>query len=414
MEPDPITQPYAQIVGKHGEPMIEERWIPRQELDPVQVETRAFRLCGVKSPYFTAALWSPGGETAPRVRWAKVDVGSADPADDWQRALGRLADLFKERGRPVAKEPNLGERLRHCAQTWHRPWVELEVPVGSADAPAEAARLHVYAGPLSRRILAQDRYRGDNSGHFSGILTYPFAFDFLAKFLLFIFDLWNGITGSTGLAVILMTFVVRGGLMPISIRNQVSMRKHGRKMARLKPKIEQLKARFGKDPKRFREEQMKLFKEHNVGFPAGCLLLLLQIPIFFALFSCLRVEYDLRQQAFAWISDLSGPDRLIDFGLSSALLPFPPGGIWGLNLLPVLYMALSIYQQSLMPKPTDPQQASQMKMAKWMTIIFPILLYNYTAALALYMCVSSTVAIFESLVVRRHDAHHIAKENAEA
>ena len=72
-------------------------------------------------------------------------------------------------------------------------------------------------------------------------------------------------------------------------------------------------------------------------------------------------------------------------------------------------MGLAIYQQRLMPKPSDEQQAQQMKMAKWMAIIFPVLLYNYTAALALYMCCSSIIAIIESRIVRTKDAHDIAK-----
>ena len=235
--------------------------------------------------------------------------------------------------------------------------------------------------------------------------------DWLARLLLWIFDLFRGLTGSTGLAVILMTLTVRGGLMPLSIRNQLSMRRHGRKVAKLKPKLEALKARFANDPRRFREEQVKLFREHGIGFPMGCVMMLLQIPIFFALFASLRIEFDLRHEVFAWIRDLSGPDRLVDFGLAKglSLIGIPPGGgILGLNLLPLLYMGLAIYQQRLMPKAMDEQQAQQMKMAKWMAIIFPVLLYNYTAALALYMCISSIIAIVESRVVRAADARDAA------
>src|SRR5205085_2263166 len=157
-----------------------------------------------------------------------------------------------------------------------------------------------------------------------GLITYPAAPDFVARFLLSVFDVARSLTGSAGFAIILMTLFVRGGMMPLSIRNQLSMRRQGRKMARIKPKLEQLKERYG--------------------------------------------------------------HPLVDWAI-------PPGGIRSINLLPLLYMGLSIWQQRLMPKALDDQQRQQMKMAKWMSIIFPILLYNYTAALALYMCVSSTVAI---------------------
>ena len=187
------------------------------------------------------------------------------------------------------------------------------------------------------------------------------------------------------------------------------MRRQGRKMAKVKPKLEALKAKWKNDPKRFREEQVKLYREHGIGFPLGCLMLLVQMPIFFALFSCLRAEYGLRHEAFLWIHDLSGPDRLVDFGRDVLGLGFlPPGGLRGINLLPIVYIALSIWQQRLMPKPLDEQQAQQMRTARWMSILFPILLYNYTGALALYMVVSTTLAIIEGRIVRAIDQREMA------
>src|SRR5262249_50071366 len=79
-----------------------------------------------------------------------------------------------------------------------------------------------------------------------------------------------------------------------------------------------------------------------------------------------------------------------------------------INLLPLIYIGLSIWQQRLMPKPLDEQQAQQMRTARWMTILFPILLYNYTGALALYMVCSTTVAIIEGRIVRAIDDREIA------
>ena len=82
----------------------------------------------------------------------------------------------------------------------------------------------------------------------------------------------------------------------------------------MKPKLDALKKKYEKNVKKLREEQAKLYREHGIGFPTGCLMLLVQMPIFFALFSSLRTEYSLRNQAFLWIQDLGGPDKLIDFG----------------------------------------------------------------------------------------------------
>jgi YidC/Oxa1 family membrane protein insertase len=183
------------------------------------------------------------------------------------------------------------------------------------------------------------------------------------------------------------------------------MRSYGRKIQKIKPKVVDLQRRFANNPRKLREEQMKLYREHGIGFPMGCLMLLIQIPIFFALFSCLRAEYTLRNSAFVWIPDLSGPDRLFDLGFSFEipLIGAAMGPISSLNLLPILYLVLTFWQQRMMPKPMDEQQAQQMKMMKWLPIFFAVLLYNYTAALALYMIVSSLVAVAESKVVKRLD-----------
>lgn len=389
-----------QVLGEHDDPAEGEWRLPEYRLNPVQAKTRDFRLMGVRSHYFVAALYADGGPKAPPVTRAWGDGGDAKDRD-WRGAMDRLAGLFEARGRPVAGDARLGERIEVVARHFQRAWVEAEVTPGGAGRPADPATFRLYVGPMSRASFATDRY-----GTLHDLITYPFAFDFLARILLWIYDVFHRLTTSAGLAVILMTLVVRGGLMPLSIRNQLSMRTHGRKVSKLKPKLDALKKRFPNDPRRFREEQVKLMREHGVGFPFGCVMMLLQIPIFMALFGSLRVEYALRHEAFGWITDLSGPDRLIDFGLTKplSLIGIPPGGIRGLNLLPILYMGLSIFQQRLMPKPQDPQQAQQMKTARWMSIIFPVLLYNYTAALALYMVASTIIAIVESRVVRAKDA----------
>lgn len=396
------VQPVAYVVDVHSEPEWADWTIPRIELNSVRRETRAFRLAGVASSYFLTAVWSEGDKrTGPLVDATWVDGGDA-PKRDVRGAFERLNAYMKARGRVPAEETELLARLEEAAQVFHRAWVEFTTPVGTPGA-ATASTFRVYVGPLSRRILAQDRYAA-----LGGLIVYPAAPDFLARFLLFIFDLWKALTSSAGLAIILMTLTVRGGLMPLSIRNQLSMRAYGRKMTKLKPKLEAIKARYGDNLRKYREEQQKLMREHNVKLPLGCLMMLLQIPIFFALFSSLRAEYEIRHQAFAWIRDLSGPDRLVDFGQNLiSFLPFPPGGFRGINLLPIVYIALTIWQQKLMPPPQDEQQAQQMKMAKWMSIIFSVLLYNYTGALALYMCMSSLVAVIESRIVRARDRHNV-------
>ena len=204
-----------------------------------------------------------------------------------------------------------------------------------------------------------------------------------------------------------MTLVVRGLMAPLSIKNQLSMRTYSETMRKLKPKLDVIKQKYGKNPKRYREEQAKLMRENEVGVPLGCLMMFLQIPIFFALFSSLRTEYTLRNASFLWIEDLSGPDRLVDLPFTIDLMFIQ---IFSINILPLLMVVLSLMHQRSMPKPADDQQAQQMAMMKWLPIIFAVILYNYTAALALYMVISSAVAIVESKVVRAKDEARKALE----
>jgi YidC/Oxa1 family membrane protein insertase len=359
-------------------------------------------LLGTRSAYFMSAYFAKGEDT-PAIRsfWA-----TGEDASQRENMEERLQAYFDEnRGRSLEEDAGLRKRLVEGVLNMHHAWVVLSVPIGEQDKPTS---LDFYNGPISREVIrGQDAYEPINP-----VFTWPSAFDFIAEILLWIYDFWRNLFGSAGLAVILMTVVVRGAMIPLSVRNQLSMRKYGRKVAKLKPKVAALQQRFANNPKRLREEQMKLYREHGVGFPTGCLMMLIQIPIFFALFSSLRVEYTIRGAEFLWISDLSGPDKLIDFG--TRLFDIGILYVESLNILPLLMVALSILHTRNMPKPADEQQAQQMKMMKWLPIVFAVILYNYTAALALYMVLSSAVAILESKIVRAKDEAETAGDAAPA
>jgi YidC/Oxa1 family membrane protein insertase len=345
---------------------------------------------GTRSAYFLSVLYAPEGESqAPITRaWATGEQA------DRRGAMGDALKAFYAREGQGTLDAARAARLHEGIQHLNHCWVVLDLERGPEAKPQELA---FYIGPIARStIRATDEYEA-----LRAVLTYPSAFDWLADLLLWIYDLWRGIFGSAGLAVILMTLTVRGGLMPLSVRNQLGMRRYGRKVARLKPKVKALQERFGSNPRRLREEQMKLYREEGIGFPSGCLMMLVQIPIFFALFSSLRVEYTIRSASFLWIDDLSGPDKLIEFGQSFNLFVLQ---VSSLNILPLLMVALSLWHVRQMPPPADDQQAQQQKMMKWLPVIFAVILYNYTAALSLYMVLSSVIAIVESRIVRSRDA----------
>lgn len=360
---------------------------------PGGLDADTLRLVGVRNQYYMLAAYSADGlPPLPAVRvWATGAELGAQPAmgqalKAWfEKESGRIADAQHDRV--------LQQRLQQAVDHTLYAWAGLQLPTGPTAAPVEVA---FFAGPLAREVLRDEAYKP-----LGAMVTYQGAPDWLADILLWIYDRWRFLLGSVGLAVLLMTLTVRGLLMPLSIRNQLGMRRYGRKVQKLKPKVKALQEKYGGNPQKLREQTMLLYREHGIGFPTGCLMMFLQIPIFFALFSGLRAEHSLRGQTFLWMKDLSFPDRLVD-------LPswFPL--ISSLNLLPIILVVLSILQTRSMPKPTDEQQAQQMRMMKWMPIVFAVILYSYTAALALYMVVSSALAIIESRIVRAKDEHDLA------
>lgn len=369
----------------HGHPLI--------ELQSEGVSTRGLRLLGSRSLYFTTAIYGSGADEEPTPRWVWATGEQASKRGKMEEALKKW---YAGRGRKIrgadGKVNELGTRIVRSVANMQYAWATYDLPTA---ADAEPIALSWYMGPISRETLSQEGYEP-----LERMITYPYAPDIIAKGLLAIYDLFRGLFGSIGLAVILMTLAVRGLMMPLSIRNQLSMRSYGRKIKKIKPKLTALQEKYRKNPRKLREEQMKLYRENNIGFPGGCLMMIIQIPIWFALFASLRREFTIRGAEFLWIGDLSGPDALIDFGGCFPLLIIT---FCGINILPILMVTLSLWHAKSMPKPQDDQTAQQYKMMKWMPIIFAVILYNYTAALMLYMTLSSAFGIVESKIVRRKD-----------
>ena len=251
----------------------------------------------------------------------------------------------------------------------------------------------VYAGPKAREDLleASADYEAvtlEDIGLFKGV----------GKVILAILSFYQGLVGSWGMAIILMTLTVRLMLFPINRRSQTAMARFQTKMKRVQPKIDALKEKYANNPQKQREEQGRLMQEEGAFPPlGGCLPLFLQFPVFIGLFGVLKVEYHLRQEPFLWIRDLSLPDRLMRIDLG---VPFI-GTIEWLNILPFLMVAMMVLQQSAMPTPTDPQQARMQKMMRWFLVVMGVILYNYPAGLALYMITSSSLGLFEIKVIKK-------------
>ena len=275
--------------------------------------------------------------------------------------------------------------------------------------PGEAAsrRFQWYLGPKDPKAFAAADYQPYQAvitrvDYGQQLFYRVFLVKYVAWAILKICEGFHFLVRNWGLAIILMTILIRLLLFPINRRSQVKMAEYQAKIGRLKPELDAIKKKYANNPQKLNEEQFRVYREHKITPPfGGCLPILLQFPVFIGLFAALRSSILLREEPFClWMQDLSRPDALIDFG--GPLLDFwPMRGVVSLNVLPILMVVLWVLQQRAMPKPADPQQAQMQKIMLFMPVLFGLMLYNYAAGLSLYMITSSTLAIFETKVIRK-------------
>ncbi|MDP6524626.1 MAG: membrane protein insertase YidC [Kiritimatiellia bacterium] len=194
-----------------------------------------------------------------------------------------------------------------------------------------------------------------------------------------------GVLPNYGVAIIILTILVKILFWPLTHKSTES----SKKMQKLQPLIAELKEKHKDQPQKMQQAQMALYKEHGVNPLASCLPMLVQLPIFIALFTVLRSSIELRFANFLWIADLSEPE-----GLLAGMIPI----IGSLNILPIVMTATMIMQQQLTPTTGDPQQKKMMMMMPAMMLLF---FYNMASALVLYWSVSQCLSIVQLLMQRR-------------
>jgi YidC/Oxa1 family membrane protein insertase len=247
-----------------------------------------------------------------------------------------------------------------------------------------------------------------------GICTFQWIIDLLVSMLKF----FHMIFRDWGLAIIALVCVVRVLLHPITKKSQVSMMK----MGKMGPEMERLKKKYGDDKEGLNKAMMQFYKEQGATPILGCLPMFLQMPIWIALYTALQSTFELRQSPFlqfehfslTWINDLAHPDRLFYFPNKPIDLYFFK--VDAFNVLPFLLAVVFWLQTKYTPKPpaTTPEQEQQQKMMQWMTLIFPVFLYNGPAGLNLYILTSTTIGIIESKIIRKHIKEKEAAEAAAA
>ena len=250
-----------------------------------------------------------------------------------------------------------------------------------------------FAG--AKRLALFDEYEQKfNIQHFDLAIDFGW-FYFLTKPFFYALSWANDYLGNFGLAILAITVIVKLLFFPLANKSYKSMAK----MRVLTPQIQKLRERVGDDRQKLNQEMMNLYKKEKVNPAAGCLPILVQIPVFFALYKVLFVSIEMRQTPFfGWIKDLSVQDPTSIFNLfgllpySTSFLPdFLNIGIW-----PLLMGVTMFLQQRLNPTPPDPIQA---KIFAWMPVAFTFLLATFPAGLVIYWTWNNLLSICQQWVI---------------
>jgi YidC/Oxa1 family membrane protein insertase len=235
-----------------------------------------------------------------------------------------------------------------------------------------------------------------------GLFKFDYAIDwgwypFLTKPFFSLLHWLYGILGNFGVAIIVLTLIVKAVMFPLAYKGYHSMAK----MKLIQPKIKALQERYKDDKAAMQKAQIELFSKEKINPVGGCLPLLPQIPVFYALYKVLFISLEMRHQPFAlWIKDLSAPDPLTPVNLFG-LLPFTPPLFLAIGVLPILYAITFHFQMKLQPQTgLDPAQQQIFKFMPW---IFMFMFASFSAGLVLYWTVSNILSILQQWALMRMD-----------
>ena len=257
---------------------------------------------------------------------------------------------------------------------------------------------HVFAGAKVTAVL--NKYETEYGiRNFGNLIDWGW-FYFITKPLFQVLDFFYKLTGNFGVAILIVTVLIKGIFFPLANKSYMSMAK----MKQLQPQLAALKERFPDDKQKQQEATMKLYREQKVNPVAGCLPMIIQIPVFFALYKVIFITIEMRHAPFfGWIHDLSAPDPTSIFNLAG-LLPYDPGtvplighfltiGIW-----PVIMGFSMFLQMKMNPEPPDPVQKT---MFSWMPVIFTFMLGTFPSGLVIYWTWNNSLSVLQQYLIAK-------------
>jgi len=319
----------------------------------------------------------------------------------------------------VALVPDPAQQLQACfrwqsadqADTYQVDYLGAETE--AAPSATVAATASLFAGAKEVNVIddyAKD-FRGapiplfDRAVDFSGYLGYFLTV--IARPLFYLLDAIYKVVGNFGLSIMALTVLVKLVFFPLANKSYRAMNR----MKKLAPLMQELRTRFGDDKARLNQEMMALYKREKVNPAAGCLPLVVQIPVFIALYQVLYVTIEMRHAPFfGWIKDLSAPDPtsvLNLFGLLPYHVPdLGPLHILSLGVWPLVMGVTMFLQQKMNPPPPDPVQA---KIMMFLPIMFTFMLAQFQAGLVIYWSWNNLLSIAQQWLLKRMDERRDAE-----
>ena len=289
-----------------------------------------------------------------------------------------LTALVPDQGQQVDAAFRAGQGQRYQAEF---------TPASAIVAPGKVVTYgsRLFAG--AKEVTLLDRYKGEGIAGFDRAIDWGW-FIWFEKPIFYLLDWLFRMVGNFGIAIVLLTLIVRGLMFPVAQRQFKSMAA----MRTIQPKMKALQERYKDDKPKLQQEIMKLYQQEKVNPVAGCLPIVLQIPIFYALYKVLLLTIEMRHQPFIlWIKDLSAPDPLTPINLFG-LLPFTPPPFLHLGVLAILLGITMYLQFKLNPQPMDEAQKQVFALMPW---IMMFVFAPFAAGLQLYYVASNSLTILQ-------------------
>lgn len=322
----------------------------------------------------------------------KSESEEAEPPIIWAAMNSRYfaAAIIPEAKLNAQYEKNSGLTSKHHVEYVASPSDAVDVIIPGFEAgELRTDRFALYIGPKDDKFLKQVHAPdSDEPIHLNKLIKLGF-FGWLARGLLWLLNAIYAVTRNYGIAIIVVTTLLKVAIYPLTRKSYRSMRD----MQKLKEPLEELKEKHRDDPQKLNKATMRLYKEHGVNPLSGCIVWLPQIPIFWAFFAVLREVIELRGAGFAlWINDLSVPDTL-------ATLPIITANGIPIRILPLLMGAAMFFQQRLTGTPgADPRQS---KIMSFMPIMFTFFFYGFPSGLVLYWLWNNLLTIGQQYMINK-------------